>query len=226
MSIKLGKYSLPDKTINQMKTALLKSIQTGKELGFTLCANQKDNLLARNMCTGGDCHIVVTTECSKHETYAGMYHTHPFGDSNASASDLNECGASHSICVGGREDNKIRCYVWQHEHLTEKKYKELKKLCNKGITQIDGHTYEKNFQCMKDLIQPASTYEIILEKDKIILKQWKKLQAAKRKGAPKHIIDKMEKDMKHDKEYTDKLSSDMNKKLSELVSKYYKVKVL
>lgn len=77
----------------------------------------------------------------------------------------------------GRLDNKIRCYTWQHEHLTENKYKELKKLINKGVTQID------------------RTYEIILDYPVCLM------------------ISKMEKDIRHDIDYKDKLESNMNKKL-------------
>ena len=167
MSTKLNDYKLPDVTINLMKSILQKSIETKTELGFTLCADQKNNLQARNICTGEDCTVGILGKCDKQEKFVGAYHTHPTSYAIASACDLIFCGTVPITCISGERDNKIKCYNWKHEHITEEKYNDIVNKLNNGIKEIDDPAYEKNFQCIKEFGPIIRTEKMIREGDKI-----------------------------------------------------------
>ncbi len=226
MSIKLNSHNLPDKTIDLMKSILHKSKQTKTESGFTLCTDQKNDLQARNICTGEDCTIGIRVECGKQEKFAGTYHTHPISYSIASARDLIHCGAVPNMCIGGVRDNNIRCYTWKHEHITKEKYNKFIDMLGKGIRQIDDPINEKNFECMKEFEPIMHTEKTITEGDKKINVAFSLIQIAKQEKIPKFTIDEMEKAMKSKLDTRSKIASENNKSSAKLTPKYYKENIL
>jgi hypothetical protein len=225
MSTKLNGYTLPDETINLMRSILSKSIQKGVESGFTLCSDQKNNLQARNICSGDSCAISVKEKCDKQEKFAGSYHTHPRSYSTASAGDLIYCGAIPNVCIGG-EDNKIKCYTWKHNRTTEEKYNELVDKLNKGIKQIDDPVHEKTFECMKGFGYIVHTEKIVRENDKKVDILFSLIKMAEQEKIPEDKIDSMKESMKHLLGRRKKVVSEMNKNSAELIPSYYKEKIL
>ncbi len=224
MSIKLNSYVLPDDTINSMKSVLSKSVQTKRELGFTLCADQKDNLHARNLCTGEDCTIGIRVKCDEHEKFAGAYHTHPNSYSMASASDLIYCGTVPNTCIGGERDNKIKCFTWKHKHITEEKYNDLIHKLNEGIRQIDDPIHEKSFECIKGFGPITHTEELMTEGDKEINMLSSLIIMAEQEKIPKHAIDGMKKAIEYSLDTRDRIVREMNESSAKLIPKYYNEK--
>lgn len=173
-SIKLNGHILTDDTLIHMKDLMMKSVKTGNEMGFALCADKYNNLHARTLCIGNNCNVEIKNKCNEDETFAGSYHTHPHGGSAASASDLCHCGLDHNICISGVYDNKIRCYIWKHKPITEEKFDELKMLYDKGIRKIDDPTYKKNFECIKDMT-PLDRIHVMIRKDTLESKDIEKI---------------------------------------------------
>lgn len=226
MSTKLNNYTLPDETIKSMMSILHKSTQTRTELGFTLCADQKNNLQARNICTGEACTIDIRGTCDKEEKFAGAYHTHPNSYSMASASDLIYCGAIPNICIGGEIDNKIKCFTWKHKHITEEKYNDLINKLNKGIRQINDPIHEKTFECIKGLGPITRTEKIITESDKKVNTLFSLIKMAEQEKIPKQMINGMKEAMKYKLDSRSKIVNEMNKSSAELIPKYYEEKTV
>jgi len=224
MSIKLNSYTLPDKTINSMRSILDKSTHTKTELGFTLCADQRNKLQARNICTGEDCTIYIRGKCDEQEKFAGAYHTHPNSYSMASARDLIYCGTSPNICVGGVKDNKIKCFTWKHEHITEERYNDLIGILNKGIKQIDDPVYEKTFECIKEFGPITHIEKIMTEGDKKIDMLSSLIIMAEQEKIPKREIDDMKKAVKSKLDIRRKIVEEMNESSAKLIPKYYNEK--
>lgn len=166
MSTRLNGYTLPDETINLMRSILNRSIQERAESGFTLCSDQKNNIHARNVCTGETCTVNVKGKCGNNEKFAGTYHTHPRSHSFASVGDSIHCGAVPNVCIGGQEDNKIRCHTWKHNHITKEGYNNLVDKLNRGIRKTDDPLYEKNFECMKEFGPIKHVEDIARDGDK------------------------------------------------------------
>lgn len=226
MSTKLNGYTLPDETIDSMKSILNKSVRTKTELGFTLCVDQKDNLRARNICTGETCTVNVEGKCDKEEKFAGTYHTHPRSHSFASAGDLIHCGVSPNVCIGGEEDNKIRCYTWKHNSITKEKYNDLVGTLNSGKRKIDDPLHEKTFECMKEFGPVKHVENIIREEDKKVDILFSLIKMAEQEKTPKHAIDKMKESMEPLLDKRRKAVDEINKMSAELIPKYYKEKIL
>jgi hypothetical protein len=222
MTTKLNNYNLPDETINVMKSILHKSVQTKTEHGLTLCADQNDNLKAKNICAGESCSIEINGKCDLQEKFAGTYHTHPNSYSNASARDLIYCGAIPNICIGGERDNKIMCYTWKHDHITEDKYNNIINMSNKGIRQTDNPTYEKTFDCVKEFGPIVHTEKMMREGDKNVNMLFQLLQMAKQIKIPESIIGNMEEAIKSKLHTRRTIVDEMNKSSAELAQKYYK----
>lgn len=225
MPTKLNGYTLTDDTINQMRIANSKSAQISSEFGFALCADQKGDLHARNVCIGKSCHVEIEKKCKTEETFAGSYHTHPNAPSTASANDLTKCGTSHNICIGGA-DNKTICNIWRHEPMSIDKYNEFINLLNKGIEQIDDPIHEKNFECIKGFGQPAYIERMMPEIDKTIDEHQQELQMAKQEKLPENKIKEMEKIIKINLDYRSRIVSETLERIAELTPKYYKEKIL
>lgn len=213
MTIKLNGYNLTDDTIKQMKTTLRNSKQINKEMGFTLCADKKDNLHAGNMCTGERFHICIQNGCDEQKTAIGDYHTHQTGNSHASDTDAMSCGFSKIRCIGGK---KTRCYIWQYAPMTIDKYNEFADLYNAGIKQIDDPVYKKNYECLMDFLPIAHTKEFVLKE--------KEERIHKFSGRPlgSDEITEMLKLIKQQR----KIVHEMNKKTTEIVPKYYEEMIL
>jgi len=226
MSTKLNNYTLPDVTINLMKSILQKSAETKTELGFTLCADKNNTLQARNICTGEDCTVGILGKCDKQEKFVGAYHTHPTSYAIASASDLIFCGTAHITCIGGERDNKIKCYTWKHKQITEEKYNTLITKLNSGIKEIDDPTYEKNFQCIKEFGPIIRTEKMIREGDKIFHKLSSLIKMAKESNTPKHVIDNMIETLESKLDTRRIIVREMNKNSADLIPKYYDEKII
>lgn len=224
MPIKLNSHTLTDETLNSMKSVLNKSVQTRKELGFTLCADQKNNLQARNICTGEDCTVDIRVKCDEHEKFAGAYHTHPNSYSMASANDLIFCGTVPNTCIGGEKDKKIKCFTWKHEHITEEKYNDLIRKLNKGIRQIDDPVHEKTFECIKGFGPIVHTEKSVSEEDKKINMISSVIIMAEQEEIPKHKIDDMKKAVEYMSDTRDRIVRKMNERSAKLIPKYYEEK--
>jgi len=190
MSIKINGNTLTDELIHIMRLLRSKSIKTGSEAGLTLCEDQKGNLNARNI-RNGDLHTVaIVAECNEGEKFAGTYHTHPENESKAPASDLIYCGVSKHLCIGGETDNKIRCYTWKHNTINNDKFYELGKMSNRGI-QNNNPTYQKNFECIKDLAPIINLENNVRDRNQAIIKMRQDLQRAKIEKVSQSLIKKV-----------------------------------
>lgn len=225
MPIKLNGYNLPDNTINQMKATMEKSRHINSELGFALCADQKGNLQARNICTGEGCHIEIKSICEKGETFTGTYHTHPGAPPIASANDLAKCGTTRNICIGGA-DNETTCYIWKHEPITHDKYSEFIHVLNEEIDKIDDPTHEKSFECIKEFGYPAYIEREMPGINKKIDEQREELAILKKEKTPECIIKEMEKILDSNLEYRSKITLETLTKIAEATPKYYKEQIL
>lgn len=226
MATKLNSYTLPDETINSMRSILHKSIQKDTELGFTLCSDQKDNLKARNVCTGEACTIHIRGKCSAQEKFAGAYHTHPGSHATASANDLIYCGAVPNLCIGGERDNKIKCYTWRHTHINEEKYNDLVDKLNRGTRHIDDPIHEKTFECIKEFGHITRIEKMVTEEDKKVNILFSLIRMAEQEKVPENTIDDMKKAMTPLLDKRSKVVNEMNKSSAELIPKYYKEKIL
>jgi hypothetical protein len=226
MSTKLNSYTLPDETIDSMKYILSKSVQESSEFGFTLCSDQKNNLHARDICAGEACTVNIEGKCDKEEKFAGTYHTHPASHSFASTGDLIHCGVVPNICIGGKEDNKMRCYTWKHNHITAEKYNELVGEYNIGKKQIDDHLHEKTFECMKEFGPIIRIEKMVREEDKKIDLLFSLISMAEQVNTPKNIVDKMRGSLKPLLDERRKVVNDIHKSSAELIPKYYKENIL
>jgi hypothetical protein len=224
MSTKLNSYNLSDKIIDLMKSLLSRS--ESSEFGFTLCSDQNNNLHARNICSGKACEVNIEGKCDKEEKFAGTYHTHPTSYSLASVADLIHCGIVPNICIGGKEDNKIRCYTWKHNHISVEKYNELAYTYNIGNKKIEDHLHEKNFECMKEFGPIIHIEKIVRKDDKKIDMLFSLIRMAEQENIPKDRIDEMRESLKPILDERRKVVTDIHKSSTELIPKYYKEKVL
>lgn len=226
MSTKLNSYTLSDNIIDSMKHILNKSVQESTELGFTLCSDQKNNLHARNICTGETCTIDIEDKCDKEEKFAGAYHTHPSSHSFASASDLIHCGVVPNVCIGGETDNKIRCYTWKHNHTTKEEYNDMVDALKAGKRQINDHLHQKTFECMIEIGPVKHMENMIREEDKNVNMLFSLIRMAEQEKAEKHAIDKMKESMEPLLDRRRIAVNEVNKMSAELMPKYYEEKIL
>ncbi len=225
MTTKLKNYTLPDVTINLMKSILHKSSQSRTEMGFTLCADKNNTLKARNICTGEDCTVCILGKCDKPEKFAGAYHTHPTSYAIASASDLIFCGTTPITCIGGEFDKRIKCYNWKHKHITDEKFNDIVTKLNNGIKEIDP-TYEKNFQCIKEFGPIIHTEKMIREGDKLFRRLSSLIKMAKDSNTPKPVIDNMIETLESKLDTRRIIVRELNKSSAELIPNYYDEKII
>ena len=221
MPIKLDKYTLPEETIDLMKSILYKSRQKQSELGFTLCSDKRDNIQARNICIGEACGVKIEEKCDEKETYVGTYHTHLYL-SLPSAGDLIKCGSTPNICIGGQRDNKIRCYTWQHGHISNDKYEELGDLYRSGVKEIDNSAHKVNFECIKDFSQPRIVEQNMPYAEKFLNDLKQDIQKEIQEKAPQSIIKFMKNNLESEVKRLNKMLLDSQKETIKLAPKYYK----
>lgn len=102
-------YELSDSIINRMVDKIEKSKQIKKELGFDLCLNKVEGIVARNDCEGEAFCINTSKECHVGERYIGTFHTHPFVDkTDPSVHDIISAIMEGVVCIGSRKE--IICY--------------------------------------------------------------------------------------------------------------------
>jgi len=124
-SLKPIKDKLSLETYKNINLALKKTIETGKEHGFSLCSNHE--IISGDMCEGDECCIPMTlaNSCPESNRHVlGQFHTHPncstpYGDIMASLRDL-QLGLMHKlrgessgiVCVAeGKNPEHMQCYI-------------------------------------------------------------------------------------------------------------------
>lgn len=117
--IKVGKYTLDDNLIVDMKMLIENSILNNIEYGFNLYINLKNPYLFErgNICTGTKCDVILH-DSIKETMYVpiGSFHTHidtnlekEPGD-DLSIDDLYDILSHEMTCVGFKH-NKLACYI-------------------------------------------------------------------------------------------------------------------
>ncbi len=111
--VKIGKYNISDKIIEQMNIYRKKTNKDKIEKGFRLCQNLKTkNITTGNKCDGDNCSILMSeSKCGKNEISIGTFHTHPHINSDMSATDIyaSKLFTDKINCVGGLEN--IKCFT-------------------------------------------------------------------------------------------------------------------
>lgn len=167
MVTRLNGYILPDNVENKMKEKLYKTRQD--ELGFTLCSNQDNIITAKGERKGKSDRIEIDTEaCKKDERFLGGYHTHPRGDSHASAEDLAHCGAFKAICTGGVKDNKIKCQIWKQKQISKEDGLIIAKDIKDDKKQPTNKEHKTSFNCANIMSILAKKEDILVGMDKDI----------------------------------------------------------
>lgn len=224
MTIKLNKFTLSDETMEQMKKVMHDSKQSKQELGFTLCADKKDTIYPRNICTGECKSVDIDVTCNEGEKYVGSYHTHYNAPSYPSAGDAIKCGLMENICIAGLDSYK--CYTWKHEPISPDKYDKFINLLINDTKDIDDPVHRKNFDCIKDFGPLFHTERQVYKFDKIMLDNVKELLHAKQQNLPKHKIDEMENIISTNLKYRENVANETVEKIEQLLPKYYEKKIL
>ncbi len=167
MVTRLNSYILPDDVENNMKERLHKTRQN--ELGFTLCSNQNNIITANGYREGKSDRIEIDIEaCDKDEKFLGGYHTHPKGNSLASAEDLAHCGAFKAICIGGVKDDGIRCQIWKQKQISKEDGLIIAKDIKDNKKQPTNKEHKTNFNCANIMSILAKKEDILVGMDKDI----------------------------------------------------------
>lgn len=116
MTDKINSFILPENITKLMREQLENSNKTDVEFGFTMCANRYNIIEAKNIKKGiehgkGQTGIFIEASCPSRFKSIGTYHTHPDAISRGSAGDLLNTCDKKTNCIGGGEDNKIKCYT-------------------------------------------------------------------------------------------------------------------
>ena len=121
----LNSFILPDNIIETMKKRLIKTGKIHRELGFNLCKVEDSNELRDDThCIGSACEIALAKAC-KIGKKVGSFHTHPKngkGRADPSIGDLQNAYYFGINCIGGEEDNNVKCYVRKDKELNKKDY--------------------------------------------------------------------------------------------------------
>lgn len=220
---KLNGYILTEELKKKMRDTLLKTQQTKKEMGFTLCSKSDNIIRPRGDHTGDLLKIKIDSEaCEKDEKFLGGYHTHFGTDSSASATDLRYCGIDKTTCIGGYTDNKIRCYIWKYEQSSLEESNKIVDSINKGITKYENSKHQHIFDCIRDM-NPLFLGDIYIREklDKDLEKTESRLLALKKTGGPKYEITKIENEINTRKRKRDKFVDELYKKVQDKSKKYY-----
>jgi proteasome lid subunit RPN8/RPN11 len=218
--IKLDGYTLPERIKAKMILTLFKTHQAKKELGFTLCSNPDNIIVASEDIFGISDGIEIDPRlCKKDEKFLGGYHTHPTEDSSASAEDLHHCGILKIVCVGGKTDNKIRCNIWKHEQQSTEEYNKMVYDIRKGVTKYENSKYQPNFDCIRSIGPLFLDEKSIKEKDKDLKK--KKLDVLALTNVSDHEIIEAGTDLLNDTIKLDMRYSVLKKQIEDKSKKYY-----
>ena len=109
-----GTYSLPFVVIDKMRDTIDKAHISGKEHGFNLCIDDKDNIIKPgDMCKGKECSIETAEfRCKENEKSIGIFHTHR-KESYPSMSDLSMGYITGMNCIGSFEE--IKCFARKND---------------------------------------------------------------------------------------------------------------
>lgn len=222
--IKLNGYTLPERVKARMILKLLETQQ--KELGFALCS-KPDNIIVESQDVEGtsDGIVIGPSTCKNDKKFLGLYHTHPSGDSRASAIDLARCGKSKIICMGGKIDGKIRCNIWKYEQLSQEDIDNMDKL-SKGIkksaTKSEISRYQQSSNCANVMGPLAFEEECVKKIDKDTYKKSSNISVLKNKyGVSENEIKEAENDLRSDIIKRDMLANKVNKEIENESKKYY-----
>lgn len=221
---KLDSYTLPERVKARMILKLLETQQ--KELGFALCS-KPDNIIVESQDVEGtsDGIVIDPSMCKNDKKFLGLYHTHPSGDSRASAIDLARCGKSKIICMGGKTDGKIRCNIWKYEQLSQEDIDNMDKLSKgtkKSITKSEISRYQQASDCVGIIGPLAFEEECVKKMDKDIYKKSSNVSVLKNKyDVPEREIKDAEDDLRADITKRDMLANKVNKEIENESKKYY-----
>lgn len=223
MKIKLDSYTLPERVKANMIITLFRTHQKKKELGFTLCSNPNNIIVAKGDITGTSDRIEIDSSlCEKDEKFLGGYHTHYSRDSYASADDLHYCGVLKTICTGGSTDNKIRCNTWKHGPLSQEEYNNMIDKFSKDITKSENPVQQANFNCIRDIVPLYLEEKRIKNRVDIDLNEkLSRLDDLRRRGAPGHIIIEEENMLANDTERRNRSVRELVKKIRDESKRYY-----
>jgi hypothetical protein len=105
---------------------------------------------------GTDCKLKLNQDC-KVGKKVGLYHTHPESISNPSLADL-ENGYYYGInCIGGTDDNKIKCYARKSNYINIKDYNTItyhkKRFDPISAGKVHRITTKKGYEQIKSVIR-------------------------------------------------------------------------
>lgn len=112
---KINTFTLSENVINLMKEQLENSRKSNLEFGLTMCANKENIIEAKNIVRRTEKEVFIESFCPPKFKSVGTYHTHPYTISRASAGDLLNTCDHVADCIGGTDDNKIKCYIRKKE---------------------------------------------------------------------------------------------------------------
>jgi ABC-type Zn2+ transport system substrate-binding protein/surface adhesin len=175
MAIKLNSYILTDELKDVMRNKLhdIREKNWGKnqedktEGGFTFCSKSDNIINAKGDHIGDNSKVKLNPDlCDKDEKFLGGYHTHP-GDSSPSTTDLSHCGIQKIVCIGGENDDKIKCHIWKQKQISRYDavtiYKDLKN--EKWPTNPE---YKINANCMDIMSTLGGEEDELIKRSKVI----------------------------------------------------------
>ena len=159
-----GTYYLPLIAIDKMIDTIGKAHISGREHGFNLCIDEKDNIIKPgDVCKGEACAIETSEfKCKGNERNIGIFHTH-IEKSYPSMSDLSVGYLVGMNCIGSNEE--IKCFArkndfdalafadiknvkykeeqtvgdhsrWRHKEIGDRKYRSIYSKYEKEVDRI------------------------------------------------------------------------------------------
>jgi len=110
MVIKIGIFKFNTSVFDSMFDAMFNTEMTGKEHGFDLCINHRDNIIyPENYCSGTECEIKLKNKCKdERDKVVGNFHTHPNKIEFPSFGDLTNAYYEKIVCIG---NDNINCFI-------------------------------------------------------------------------------------------------------------------
>ncbi len=109
--MKIFKYNILDKTIDQMKLYIERSNKDGNERGFKLCKTVgKNDISIESKCVGNYCSTDITkSKCDKEKVNVGSFHTHPLSKVSKSDDNKFDTMSIQDIFLSYRNEEEITC---------------------------------------------------------------------------------------------------------------------
>lgn len=217
----LDSYTLPERVKARMILTLFKTHQKQKELGFTLCSNPDNIIVAKEDIEGTSDRIVIDSRlCGIDEKFLGGYHTHFGQDSRPSAEDLHYCGILKITCSGGN-DNKIMCNTFKHNQLPAEEYNKMVYDIDKGETKAENPKYQQNFDCVRNIGPLFLEEKNLKEKGKDLEKKKLRVLDLSNSGAPEREMLEAGIDIINDVRKIDILADILKRQIEDTSKRYY-----